>query len=97
MFIAQILTLVTGIASIFASNRTVALIPVILCPTAIALMVYVNMKISENLGWFSYQQGYWLTYPSTFLFLFAFILSLYVKKKNDGRNIIATLTHTQTQ
>jgi hypothetical protein len=82
MFIAQILTLVTGIASIFVSSRIVSLIPIISCLTTIALMVHVNMRISENLvGRFSYQQGYWLTYPSLFLFLYAFIFHLYSSRE----------------
>jgi hypothetical protein len=90
MFMAQILTLVTGIASIFTSNRIVALIPIILCPTTIALMLHVKIKVSETPGFFSYQQGYWLTYPSMSLFLLSFILGLVMRKRDSGRNAVNT-------
>lgn len=82
MLVAQILTLITGVASVFLNKRILALAPAILCPMVTALMVYVGTSFRS---WeISYQQGYWLTYPSMLLFIAAFALSLLShKKKTD--------------
>jgi hypothetical protein len=82
MLVAQILTLITGVASVFLNKRILALAPAILCPMVTALMVYVGTSFRS---WeISYQQGYWLTYPSMLLFIAAFTLSLLShKKKTD--------------
>lgn len=79
MLAAQILTLITGIASVFLKKRLLALAPAILCPMVTALMVYVSTSFRS---WeISYQQGYWLTYPSMLFFIAAFTLSLVIHKK----------------
>jgi TRAP-type mannitol/chloroaromatic compound transport system permease small subunit len=82
MLVAQILTLITGVASVFLNKKILALAPAILCPMVTALMVYVGTSFRS---WeISYQQGYWLTYPSMLLFIAAFTLSLLRhKKKTD--------------
>jgi TRAP-type mannitol/chloroaromatic compound transport system permease small subunit len=74
--------LITGVASVFLNKRILALAPAILCSMVTALMVYVGTSFRS---WeISYQQGYWLTYPSMLLFIAAFTLSLLShKKKTD--------------
>ena len=79
MFVIQILTLIAGTASVFINKRILDLAPAILCPMVTYLMVYVSTSFRS---WeISYQQGYWLTYPSMLLFIAAFILSLIIHKK----------------
>ncbi len=79
MFVIQILTLIAGTASVFLNKKILALAPTILCPMVTALMVYVGTSFRS---WeISYQQGYWLTYPSMLLFIAAFTLSLIIHKK----------------
>jgi hypothetical protein len=82
MFVIQILTLIAGTTSVFLNKRILDLAPAILCPMVTALMVYVGTSFRS---WeISYQQGYWLTYPSMLLFIAAFTLSLLShKKKTD--------------
>lgn len=77
MLVAQILTLITGVASIFLNKRILALAPAVLCLMVTASMVYAGTSLRF---WHSYQQGYWLTYPSMLLFLVAFILRTKVKR-----------------
>jgi len=82
MFVVQVLTMITGIASIFTRRRVLALAPVLLCLTDTILMIYTNVRLQEsNIGLNPLQQGYWLTYPSMFLFIIAFILTLVTTKK----------------
>jgi len=79
MFVIQILTLIAGTASVFINKRILDLVPAILCPMVTALMVYVSTSFRS---WeISYQQGYWLTYPSMLFFIAAFVLSLIIHKK----------------
>jgi hypothetical protein len=74
--------MITGIASIFTRRRVLALAPVLLCLTDTILMIYTNVRLQEsNIGLNPLQQGYWLTYPSMFLFIIAFILTLVTTKK----------------
>jgi len=74
MFVVQLLTLVAGAASVFINKRILNLAAVILCPIVTALMVYVGTRFDY---WtISYQQGYWLTYPSMLLFIAAFTQSI---------------------
>jgi hypothetical protein len=80
MFIIQILTVATGIVSIFNTMRGIILCPVILCSIVLVLMIAIT-SIDYYLIFGSYQLGYWLIYPSLFLFLLNFIMSLYFKKK----------------
>jgi hypothetical protein len=95
MFTFQILTLVTGIASVFTRRRALALTPVLLCLAVIVLMTYVNTEFYRwNLQVNSIQQGYWLAYPSMFLFLFSSIVNMVSKR---DVKMTSTPTHTQTQ
>jgi len=48
MFAAQVLTLGTGIVSIFVNNRALASIPVITNATVIGLMIYVIQALLER-------------------------------------------------
>jgi hypothetical protein len=85
MFVAQVLTIITGIASILIRRRVIALAPVVLCLTVTILMIYTNVRLQEsNVGLNPLQQGYWLTYPSLFLFLSGFILGLVAKKRQTA-------------
>lgn len=80
MFAAQAIILGTGITSIFNFKRILALVPTIMCPIVIALMVYTNLRLSHlNLAMDFHQLGYWLTYPSTALF----IVNFSIKAKSD--------------
>lgn len=90
MFVTQILTLAAGITFVFTDRKALVYAPAILCPIIIALMTYTNLELSgTELG--SFQQGYWLMYPSMILFLLSLTLSL------DYRQEQYTPTHTQTQ
>jgi len=74
MFAAQIIILGTGITSIFNPKRILALVPTVMCPIVLALMIYTNTRLSTlNLITDFYQPGYWLTYPSTALFIVDFL------------------------
>jgi hypothetical protein len=75
MLAAQVLTLVIGIASIFITNRLLALFPIVTCATVIGLMIYaIQVLLKSNFALTPHQPGYWLTYPSILLFLLAFVL-----------------------
>jgi hypothetical protein len=76
MFVVEILTLFTSLASIFIKKRNFALAPVVLCLMVIALMVYVGEigPIQRTMPPYTYQLGFWLTFPSLFVFLAVFIL-----------------------
>lgn len=78
MFVVQILTLLAETASILINRRVLPLVPAILCPIVTALMVHVGTSYEFSI---SYQLGYWLTYPSMFLFIIAFMLTLVTSKK----------------
>ncbi len=94
MFAAQILTLVTGVASIFIRKRFLTSVTVVLCSMVVTLMTYVGMSSKVNWYW-HFQEGYWLTILS----LFVFILSYALRRRFDERNITGTYTptHAQTQ
>jgi len=94
MFAAQILTLVTVVVSVFVRKRFLTSVTVVLCSMVVALMTYVGMSSKVNWHW-HFQEGYWLTILS----LFVFILSYALRKRFDERNItgIYTPTHAQTQ
>jgi hypothetical protein len=49
--------------------------PVILCPVIIALMTHTTLELPGN-ALDSFQQGYWLMYPSMILFLLSLTLCL---------------------
>lgn len=77
IFLAQIATLTTGTISVLKPKRIVAAIPSATCLTTMILMVYQNILLSDsNLLVYTYQLGYWLTYPSLGLFIISFILRL---------------------
>jgi hypothetical protein len=94
MFAAQILTLVTVVVSVFVRKRFLTSVTVVLCSMVVALMTYVGMSSKVNWHW-HFQEGYWLTILS----LFVFILSYALRKRFDERNITGTYTptHAQTQ
>lgn len=74
MFAYQIITLTTGILSVFC-KRLFSLTPIISCITVIIIMTYTNISLSGiNLALDSYQLGYWLTYPCVALFIVHFII-----------------------
>jgi hypothetical protein len=83
MFVAQILTLGSGVASIFVKKRILAFVPVILCFGVTMSMVYVNFVLSEYFGVGTYQAGYWLTYLSMFVFLLSPILNLVLSRRKE--------------
>lgn len=78
MFVTQILTLAAGMAAIFINRRILAFMSATLCSMVTVLMTYASIAFSElNPTLDSYQQGYWLTYPSILLFLASFTLTTY--------------------
>jgi hypothetical protein len=75
MFAAQISILGAGIISIFNPKRILALVPTVMCPIVLTLMIYTNIRLYNlNLVIDLYQPGYWLTYPSTALFIVNFLI-----------------------
>ena len=76
IFLLQIMTLTSGIFSLLKA-RKIRIIPFASSVIIVLLMVHVYVKVSGvGLGLKTYQLGYWLTYPSIFLFLSAFIFHL---------------------
>jgi hypothetical protein len=71
IFTSQILTLLTGVASLFINRRVLALAPLALCFTVTGLMLYVGINTGGTP-----LLGYRLTLLSIFLFLTAFPLEL---------------------
>jgi hypothetical protein len=93
MFVIQILTLIAGTTSAFLNKRILDLAPAVLCPMVTALMVYVGTSFRS---WeISYQQGYWLTYPSLLFFIAAFILSLIIHKKQTKLPVLSEYKATK--
>jgi hypothetical protein len=77
IFAAQVVTLVTGIFSIFKTNRTVAAVSAATCLATMFLMVCQNLLMSDtNQDPYCYQVGYGLTNPSLILFVAGFFLAL---------------------
>jgi hypothetical protein len=75
MLITQIAALATSVASILINRRILALIPAITCPMVSVLMICASASLfKSNLAMDFYQLGYWLTYPSTALFIISFII-----------------------
>lgn len=97
IFAAQILTLLSAIASVFFSRRILELAPLVLCSLVIVLMTHTSIILSaSNIALDPYQLGYWLTYPSILLFLLSLIVSRVFKKKNDQNHVTYKPTHTLT-
>jgi hypothetical protein len=91
IFVAQLLTLVSGIASVFFNRRILALAPLALCSLVTVLMIYTSIVLPQSrFAVDSYLLGYLFTYPAIMLFLFSFILNIADKK----RSITYTPTHT---
>ncbi len=86
MFALQILTLLAGGISIFARSRLFALFPTVLCIAVILTMIHACVIFSSTYALDNRQQGYWLTYPSLFLFLSASIMSA-VSTKQVARSL----------
>ena len=82
MFLGQVVTLITGIVSVFTKRRFLAVAPAILSLIVVALMTYVNMSFKEEPWSHNTQLGYWLAFQSLFVFLFVSILS-YVWAKGE--------------
>jgi membrane protein implicated in regulation of membrane protease activity len=82
MFASQLLTLITGVASVLAKKRFWFRVPVMFCLIVIVLMMYVGMTSKIDWSW-QYQEGFWLTVPSLFLFLTVSVLESR-QQKNTG-------------
>jgi len=77
MFVTQIVTLAMGIVLVFNAKKTIAAVQAAACLTTMLLMGYQNILLSgSNVIVYSYQLGYWLTYPSLVLFIINFVLTL---------------------
>jgi hypothetical protein len=102
IFVAQLLTLATGIASVFHDRRLLTLAPLALCSLAIVLMTYTNTVLATTksvflLGYTSQVTnsttllGYWFTYPAVTVFLLSFILNIVSKKRSSAYTPTLTL------
>jgi len=81
IFLLQILTLTSGIFSLL-KTRKIRIIPFVSSVIVVLLMIQVYVKASGvGLGLKTYQLGYWLVYPSIFLFLSALIFYLYSNRE----------------
>lgn len=77
MFVAQVVTLATGVFSVSKSNRKVAAVCAAACLTTLLLMICQNVLMSDtNMEPYYYRIGYWLAYPSLILFIINFLLTL---------------------
>jgi hypothetical protein len=80
LFALQILTLITGIVSLFVKKSFFALVPTTLCFTVIWFMNYTCATFSFITDASDVRQlGYWLAYPSMLMFLFSFVASIVSK------------------
>ena len=79
LFIVQTLTIVTGLFSLLARRVTRA-IPMIFSVVAVALIVRIFVEANSALGFADYGYGYWLVYPSIFMFCLAFAFSRVAKR-----------------
>jgi hypothetical protein len=93
IFLLQILTLTSGIISLL-KTRDIRIIPFASSTIAALLMIQVYARASGvGLGLIIYEPGYWLTYPSLFLFLAALIFHLHSNREKT----LHTPTNTLTQ
>jgi hypothetical protein len=84
IFLLQILTLASGIFSLLKA-RIVRVIPFISSMIIVFLMVQAYLKANEvGLGLKTYQLGYWLSYPSVFLFFYSLIFHLYSDREKTS-------------
>jgi hypothetical protein len=81
IFLLQVLTLTSAVISLLKTGR-IRIIPFISSVIVVLLMIQIYAVASGvGLGLKTYQLGYWLTYPSIFLFLSALIFYLHSKEK----------------
>jgi len=93
IFLLQVLTLTSAIISLL-KIRGIRIIPFVSSAFTILLMIQVYVKASGvGLGLRTYQLGYWLTYPSIFLYFYALIFHLYSNREKT----LHTPSHTLTQ
>ncbi|HUW47319.1 MAG TPA: hypothetical protein VMW36_01070 [Patescibacteria group bacterium] len=84
-FVAQVLILIAGVVFVFIRRRFLAVVSTVLSLTVVALMTYVNVSFKQEMWSHDTQVGYWLAFPSFFVFLFVSILSFaWMKEKNEG-------------
>lgn len=85
MFAAQVVTLIAGVIFVFIRRRFLAIVSTVLSLTEVALMTYVNVSFNQEIWSHNTQVGYWLAFPSFFVFLFVSILSfVWIKGKKEG-------------
>jgi len=71
MFFAQILTLGFGFTALFKRERMIQFLPLISCLSVTFIMTLTTARVhGQILDLANYGLGYWLTYPSTILFLY---------------------------
>jgi hypothetical protein len=75
MFAVQVLTLIAGAVFVFIRRRFLAIVSTVLALTVVALMTYVNVSFKQEIWSHNTQVGYWVAFPSFFVFLFVSILS----------------------
>jgi hypothetical protein len=84
MFTIQALTLIFGAVSIIFNRRTLSFAPVLLSLLAMALMVNIGIMLSgypKEIYSGEYQLGFYLVFPSLFLFFSAFVLNELMKRE----------------
>lgn len=88
MFMNQILTVASGLLSLFVRERWIRLVPLASSAFVALLMIITN---SVLFGYYrlGYEIGYWLTYPPMLLFLLAFTMNLIAGKTRttDGKEL----------
>jgi len=86
LFSIQIFTFLTAVASIFTDKRFLAFIPVALCLITTALMAR-TFTLLNSISWnkFTYEIGYWLTYPSDALFITSALIKLKTASKSTNK------------
>ena len=83
IFFLQILILTSGIISLL-KTRKIRIIPFVSSAIIALLMIQVYARASGvGFGLVTYELGYWLTYPSIFLFLSAIIFHLYSNREKS--------------
>jgi hypothetical protein len=76
IFLLQVLTLASGIFSLL-KTRIIRIVPLISSLIMLFLMIQVYAKVRVFFTVSNYGLGYWLMYPTIFLFYFALIFHLY--------------------
>ena len=83
LFLAQVLTFAAGLLSLAVKRIRIRIIPFLSSITVTVLMNHTySAAVTHSLS--IYQPGYWFMYPSIFLFLCAFGLSLVAKKRQPA-------------